>query len=303
MANKVNAERLRGKVALIFGAGPNIGGTTAHFMAREGARVAVSSSRIETGEETADFLIGRGYEALAVAGDAGKEDDVKRVVEATLEKFGRVDVMVYVAGRQIRQEIMDFELSAWNLEMEGYLTGAMLATKYSARAMVAKPNPGSIIYILSDAAHLGEPGNSCYCAAKGGLLNFSRAAAMEFARHDIRVNSVSPTFMEQNYWMFPAEFLSPERGPYNLTADDFLQGIPLARMCSAADVANACVFLASDESAYLTATDIPLDGGARAKYWPWAPGKWTGVNSEQYVAGIKKSRYGEPVDDDGPAKS
>jgi NAD(P)-dependent dehydrogenase (short-subunit alcohol dehydrogenase family) len=299
MVNNQSRERLRGKVALIFGAGPNIGGTTAHFMAREGGRIAVSSSRVETGEETAEFLRGRGYEAIAVAGDAGKEDDVRRVVAATVERYGRIDVMVYVAGRQYRQEIMDFDLEVWNLEIEGYLTGAMLAAKHTARAMVSKPNPGSIMYILSDAAHQGEPGNSCYCAAKGGLLNFSRAAAMEFARHDIRVNSVSPTFMEQNYWMFPKAFLEPERAPYNLTADDFLQGIPLARMCTTTDVANACVFLASDESAYLTAADIPLDGGARAKYWPWTPGKWTKVNSEQYVANLKKNRYGEPVDDDG----
>jgi NAD(P)-dependent dehydrogenase (short-subunit alcohol dehydrogenase family) len=297
MADKL-VERLHGKVVLIFGAGPNIGGTTAHFMAREGARIAVTSSRIETATETVDFLRERGYEAIAIGGEAGREEDVSRAVATTVERYGRVDIMVYVAGRQYRQEIMDFDLTEWNREIEGYLTGAMLATKYTARAMVAKPNSGSIIYILSDAAHQGEPGNSCYCAAKAGLLNFSRAAAMEFARYGIRVNSVSPTFMEQNYWMFPSAFLNPERGPYNLNADDFLQGIPLARMCTAADVANACVFLASDESSYITAADIPLDGGARAKYWPWTPAKWTGINSEQYVKGIKKVRYGEPVEDD-----
>jgi NAD(P)-dependent dehydrogenase (short-subunit alcohol dehydrogenase family) len=297
MANDHAAGRLAGKVALIFGAGPNIGGTCAHFMAREGAKIALVSTRPETAADAAKFLNARKFEALALAGDASHEPDVEKAVAATVTRFGRLDSMVYVAGRQYRQEIMDFDLEVWNLEIKGYLTGAMLATKHSARAMTKAGRPGSIIYVLSDAAHQGEPGNSCYCAAKAGLLNFARAAAMEFARHDIRVNSVSPTFMEQNFWMFPPEFMNPERKPYNLSADDFLQGIPLARFCTTADVANAIVFLASDEASYLTAVDIPLDGGARAKYWPWTPGKYTGITSERYVR-MKPNRYGVPGDEE-----
>ncbi|MBF6569761.1 MAG: SDR family oxidoreductase [Candidatus Binataceae bacterium] len=296
MSDVRSVQRLAGKVALIFGAGPNIGGTCAHFMAREGAKIAVSSSRAETANETAAFLHGRGFEAVAMAGDAGDEGDVERAVAATVERFGRLDTMVYVAGRQYRQDIVNFDLKGWELELKGYLTGAMLATKHAARAMIDKNTHGSIIYILSDAAHQGEPGNSCYCAAKAGLLNFARAAAMEFARYQIRVNSVSPTFMEQNFWMFPPQFMNPPREAYNLTADDFIQGIPLARFCSTADVANAVVFLASNESSYLTAVDIPLDGGARAKYWPWTPGKHSGITSESYF-GMKPNRYGVPDDE------
>ena len=291
MANDRASGRLAGRVALIFGAGPNIGGTCAHFMAREGAKLALVSARRETAAETARFLAARNFEALALTGDAGVESDVERAVAATVERYGALDTMVYVAGRQVRQEIMNFDLEAWDVEMKGYLTGAMLATKHCARAMTAAGRPGSIIYVLSDAAHQGEPGNSCYCAAKAGLLNFARAAAMEFARYSIRVNSVSPTFMEQNFWMFPPEFMNPPREAYNLSADDFLQGIPLARFCKTSDVANAIVFLASDEASYLTAVDIPLDGGARAKYWPWTPGKHTGVTSAGYAT-MKPNRYG-----------
>lgn len=297
MANDAAAGRLAGRVGLIFGAGPNIGGTCAHFMAREGAKLALVSSRPETAAEAAQFLTARNFEALALTGDAGNEADVEKAVAATVSRFGRLDTMVYVAGRQYRQEVMDFDLEVWELEMKGYLTGAMLATKHSARAMTKGGRPGAIIYVLSDAAHQGEPGNSCYSAAKAGLLNFARAAAMEFAQHNIRVNSVSPTFMEQNFWMFPMEFMNPPRDAYNLSADDFLQGIPLARFCSAADVANAIVFLASDEASYLTAVDIPLDGGARAKYWPWTPGKHTGITSERYTT-MKPIRYGVPARED-----
>lgn len=291
MTNDGATGRLAGKVALIFGAGPNIGGTCAHFMARAGAKVALVGTRPETAAETARFLEAQKFEALALTGDAGDERDVEKAVASTVERYGGVDTMVYVAGRQYRQEIVNFDLEGWELEMKGYLTGAMLATKHCARAMIGAKRPGTIIYVLSDAAHQGEPGNSCYCAAKAGLLNFARAAAMEFARHNIRVNSVSPTFMEQNFWMFPAEFLNPPRTANNLTADDFLQGIPLARFCTTSDVANAVIFLASEESSYLTAVDIPLDGGARAKYWPWTPGKHTGITSEGY-AKMTPNRYG-----------
>jgi NAD(P)-dependent dehydrogenase (short-subunit alcohol dehydrogenase family) len=291
MANDGASGRLVGKVALIFGAGPNIGGTCAHFMAREGAKVALVGSRPETAAKTARFLQERKFDALALTGDAGDERDVEKAVASTVERYGGVDTMVYVAGRQYRQEIMNFDLAGWDLEMRGYLTGAMLATKHCARAMVGAKRPGTVIYVLSDAAHQGEPGNSCYCAAKAGLLNFARAAAMEFARHKIRVNSVSPTFMEQNFWMFPAEFMNPPRAANSVTADDFLQGIPLARFCTTSDVANAVIFLASDESSYLTAVDIPLDGGARAKYWPWTPGKHTGITSDSY-AKMTPNRYG-----------
>lgn len=298
MANDSASGRLAEKVALIFGAGPNIGGTCAHFMAREGAKVALVGSRPETASETARFLSARNFEALALTGDAGDERDVEKAVAATLERYAGIDTMVYVAGRQYRQEIVNFDLEVWDLEMRGYLTGAMLATKHCARAMVGAKRPGTIIYVLSDAAYQGEPGNSCYCAAKAGLLNFARAAAMEFARHNIRVNSVSPTFMEQNFWMFPPEFMNPpQRAANSVTADDFLQGIPLARFCTTSDVANAVIFLASDESSYLTAVDIPLDGGARAKYWPWTPGKYTGITSESY-AKMKPNRYGVSADED-----
>jgi NAD(P)-dependent dehydrogenase (short-subunit alcohol dehydrogenase family) len=213
MANDGASGRLAGKVALIFGAGPNIGGTCAHFMAREGAKVAVVSSRPETAADTARFLHARKFEALALTGDAGDERDVEKAVAAAVERYGGIDTMVYLAGRQYRQEIVNFDVEGWNLEMRGFLTGAMLATKHCARAMLAAKRPSAIVYVLSDAAHQGEPGNSCYCAAKAGLLNFARAAAMEFGSHNIRANSVSPTFMEQNFWMFPAEFMTPRAGP------------------------------------------------------------------------------------------
>ena len=295
MSEQTRNGRLQDKVVLIFGAGPNIGGTCAHFMAREGAKIAAVSSRPETSAETVKFLTEHGYEGVAIAADATQEADIERAVAETVQHFGGIDCMIHTAGRQIRRDVMVQDLAAWDEQMKGYLTGAMLATKRTARIMVEKGAAGSIIYVLSDAAHQGEAGNACYSAAKAGLLNFSRAAAMEFSRYGIRVNSVSPTYMEQNLWMWGPGALEFERGPYNLSFDDFLRGIPLGRPCRTADVANTSVFLASDESSFLTAVDIPLDGGARANYWPWTPGKYTGVTGAGYVETMVPNRYGVPI--------
>jgi hypothetical protein len=91
--------------------------------------------------------------------------------------------------------------------------------------------------------------------------------------------------------------LDLQRGPYNLSVDDFIQGIALGRICTTTDVANAVIFLASEESSLLTAADIPLDGRARAKYWPWTAGKYTGVTTAQHVAKFKRNRYGVAMPD------
>ena len=226
----------------------------------------------------------KGYEGLAIKADVTQEADIERAVGDALRRTwpDRCHDLCRWPPNPTRGD----EASARRLgpaDQKAFLTGAMLATKHTAAAMVERRVAGSILYILSDAAHQGEADNACYSAAKAGLLNFSRAAAMEFAIHGIRVNSVSPTFMEQNLWKWGAPKLDIERGPYNLSADDFIQAIPLGRPCKTADVANAAIFLASEESSYLTGVDIPLDGGARAKYWPWTPGKYTGMTTARYL--------------------
>jgi len=290
--------RLDGKVAIVFGVSPNIGGTCAHFLARQGARLALCDIRTLAAEEAREFLNGRGYEAIALVGDSSVESEVAGLVDKAVSHYGKIDIMLNLVGNQYRDEVLDFNLHDWERQLKGYLTGGMLTTKHVARSMQEHSVEGSLIHIISDAGHQGEAGNSGYSAAKGGLLNYSRAAAMELARYRIRVNTISPTFNEHLLWTYPIEWLNPRiHGPYNLSADDFLQGIPLGRFCTAIDIANMVVFLASDASSFLTGVDMPLDGGARAKYWPWSPGKWSGITTEQHIALMKERRYGVPVDE------
>src|SRR5690242_8489184 len=120
--------RLDGKVALIFGASPNNGGTISHFMAREGARIAASDIVPEVAEETAEFLRSRGYDALAVPGDASQKEQAEDVVARTVERFGGLDCVVNLAGRQYRWPVTEVNLYDWNRQLAGFITGGMLTT-------------------------------------------------------------------------------------------------------------------------------------------------------------------------------
>jgi len=289
--------RLDGKVALIFGASPNNGGTIAHFMAREGAKIAANDIVPEVGEDTAEFLGSRGYDAFAVPGDASQKDEAESIVERAVEHFGYVDTIVNLAGRQFRWPVTEVNLYDWNRQLEGFVTGGMLTTKYAARSMMDKGRQGCILHIVSSAGHYGEAGNSGYSAAKAGLLNFARAAAMDLAHAGIRVNTITPYFMEHNLHRFgpPSSF----RTRYTATAEDFLKSVPMGRFPRASDLAYAAIFLASDEASFITGIDIPVDGGVRAKYPPWMPGNYTGISIEEYIRNNPPQRYGEPVEETG----
>ncbi len=185
--------RLQHKVAIVFGAGPNIGGTTAHFLAREGAKVCVTDVNEDAAKETADFLCGRGLDAIALRGDARNNDDVARIVASTVAHYGRLDIAVNMAGRVHWSDVLGMQLDDWSDSVGSFATAGLLTTQHSARAMLACGARGSIVHLLSTAAHFGEADGSAYCAAKAALLNFARSAAMDLAHRGVRVRkTVSP---------------------------------------------------------------------------------------------------------------
>jgi NAD(P)-dependent dehydrogenase (short-subunit alcohol dehydrogenase family) len=297
-------KRLDGKVAIVFGSGPNIGGTIAHFLAREGARVAVTDIRMEAAAETAQFLASRGYEALPLAGNGFVEDDVAGIVTATVQRYGRVDCIVNMAGKVHWSPVLDMDVAAWSEAVLSFPTAGLLTTKHAAKAMIAGGIHGSIIHLLSTAAHFGQPAGAAYCAAKAALLNFARCAAMDLAEHGIRVNTITPCAMEHQLWtkmkdeIVEEKFTLDKNRPH-YSRDDFLKSIPLGRFPRASDLASVAVFLASDDSGFLTGVDIPVDGGLRFKYPAWRPGDQTGVNINDYVRSIARTEYGE---ERGPLK-
>lgn len=292
--------RLDRKVAITFGAGPNIGGTVAYFLAREGARVAVSDIDSETAASTAAFIRGRGYAAFPLAGDASDEPSVARIVAETVAECGRVDMIFNMAGKVHWCPVTEMELKDWTECLQSFPTAGMLTTKHAAKAMIAAGHGGSIIHLLSTAAHFGEASGSAYCAAKAALLNFARSAAMDLAHAGIRVNTITPCAMEHQLWtamreeVFAPDFAPPKRRSF-YSRDAYLKAIPLGRFPRASDLAHAAVFLASDESQFLTGVDIPVDGGLRHKYPTWQPGEFEGRTVGDYARAIGRTEYGEEI--------
>jgi NAD(P)-dependent dehydrogenase (short-subunit alcohol dehydrogenase family) len=290
--------RLAGKVAIVFGAGPNIGGTIAHFLAREGAQVAVSDLDPDAANATTEFLAARGFAAAAFAGNASEEADVERTVASAVARFGHLDVIVNMAGKVHWSSVLDMDVTQWSEAVLSFPTAGMLTTKHGAKAMIAGGRTGSIIHLLSTAAHFGEADGAAYTAAKAALLSFARSAAMDLAHVGIRVNTITPCAMEHQLWtnmreeVFDPDFVAPARRGF-YSRDDYLKMIPLARFPRASDLAWAAVYLASDEAGFLTGVDIPVDGGLRFKYPTWRPGDHSGVNIADYARSIDLTQYGE----------
>jgi NAD(P)-dependent dehydrogenase (short-subunit alcohol dehydrogenase family) len=290
--------RLEGKVAMVFGAGPNIGGTIAHFLAREGARITIVDIDQKNTGETTEFLQSRNYDAIGFAADAAEEESVVHAVAETVRHYGQLDIVVNTAGTVHWSPLLDMDIREWNKCLTSFPTAAMLTSKHGAKAMIAGGRKGSIIHVLSTAAHFGEASGAAYTASKAATLNFSRSAAMDLAHDGIRVNTITPCGMEHNLWtymhdeIFDPDFVRPNRRSF-YSRDDYLKMIPLERFPRAADLAWAAVFLASEEASFLTGVDIPVDGGLRFKYPTWRPGDYTGVNIEDYLKEVKLTRYGE----------
>lgn len=291
-------DRLKNKVAIVFGAGPNIGGTIAHFLAREGASVCVMDASEAAAQETVDFLQARGLTAFGVAGNARCGDDVRRAVAETVARYGRLDVAVNMAGRMHWSHVLDMDMDDWNDSVASFVTAGLITTQHCARAM-QQSGGGSIIHILSTAAHFGEADGAAYCAAKAALLSFARSSALDLAHLGIRVNTVTPCSMEHQLWttmrdeMFDPAWVAPARTGF-YSRQEYLDQMPLRRFPRAADLAWATVFLASDESACMTGSDMAVDGGLRHKYPTWSPGKHYPLDVRDYARSIQLTKYGEP---------
>jgi NAD(P)-dependent dehydrogenase (short-subunit alcohol dehydrogenase family) len=270
--------KLQNKVAFITGTSPNIGGGIAVGMADAGAQVVCVDVQPDNAQRCADYLKQRGGEALGVVCDVTNEAQVQAAVARAREVFGGVDILVNGAVIFNQKGVLDMPLAEWTRQLAVILTGTFLCTKYVAQLMIEQGRRGSIINIISTAGHQGEPWNIGYCTGKSGLLNFTRSAAMELAEYGIRVNSLTPTATDTTEGMArAAEWAVPFRRPSNPSPRrrGFLSastpGVPLGKRPSPADYAQAAVFLASDDAAMITGTDLRVDAGALARYWLWDP--------------------------------
>lgn len=247
--------RLSGKVAVITGAAMGQGETEAKLFAKEGAKVVATDLREAELQKVVDEIIGSGGQAIAIKHNVASDDDWRRVIDKAVEAFGKVDVLVNNAGISSDMNLENFDIDEWNKVLNVNLTGCMLEMKYVVPEM-KKVGAGSIINISSIAGIVALNYTNGYTAAKGALQALSKASAIELAQDSIRVNSVHPGII-----VTPMLQEAMESGAQQM----FEAGTPLPRLGKPEDIAYGVLYLASDESAFVTGTELIIDGGWTAK--------------------------------------
>jgi len=270
--------KLEGKVALITGTSPNIGGGIAIGMAAEGAKLVCVDLDAAKATACATQIHQQGGEALGLACDVTDETQVKNVIHQTVETYGGIDILVNAAVIFNTKGVLDMPVSEWRQQIDVILTGAFLCTQNVAQLMIEQGRRGAIINIISTAGHQGEPWNVGYSTGKSGMLNFTRSVAMELAEFGIRVNSLTPTATDPSESLARAEQwgVPPRRPPASSSmrrgfAGDSRFGTPMQVLPSPRHYARAAVFLASEDAEMITGEDLRVDAGAVARYWRWDP--------------------------------
>ncbi len=248
--------RLEGKVALITGAAHGMGAEDARLFAREGAKVAIADIREEDARKVEAEIAEAGGEAMVIMLDVSKEDQWEQAVAAVVSKFGKLDILVNNAGISGSGESDSSSTNAWDRLIDINAKSVFLGMKHAIPEM-EKIGGGAIVNISSISGLVGQesihPG---YNASKGAVRLVTKAAAVQHAKSGIRVNSVHPG-------MLPPMLTSFQRGNPNREAMN--ANVPMGREGEPIEVANAVLFLASDEASYITGTELVVDGGFTAK--------------------------------------
>lgn len=258
--------RVDGKVALVTGAATGLGEADARLLAKEGARVVITTrKKVEEGQALAEEIKNSGGEASFLQLDVSKEDDWKRVIAEVINKYGKLNVLVNNAGISAMRNIEETSLDYWNAVMDINSTGVFLGTKYGIQAMKNNREACSIVNISSAEVHINEPFAFAYNAAKGAVRNITKTAAIHCCEsgYNIRVNAVQPGYIYTPMMDFEAK-------DCGLTTEQYLartveRNCPIGHIGETVDVAHAVLYLASDESKFVTGSELLVDGGISAK--------------------------------------
>jgi NAD(P)-dependent dehydrogenase (short-subunit alcohol dehydrogenase family) len=250
--------KLQDKTAIITGAGGGIGGAIARLYAAEGARVACVDVDAEGAATTVSDIEAKGGTAVACGADVSRATEVAKAVRLTLDLFGSIHVLVNsVATITPRVSVVDLSEEDWDRAFAVNIKSVFLMCKHVIPAM-AEAGGGSIVILASNFGHVSLPGRAAYSATKGGLLSMTRALALDHVGQNIRVNSISPGSIEtdrgrRQYGSI--EQMRRERAPLH----------PIGRMGLPEEVAYAALFLACEESSFMTGSDMLIDGGYTAR--------------------------------------
>jgi NAD(P)-dependent dehydrogenase (short-subunit alcohol dehydrogenase family) len=254
---------ISGKVAIVTGAGAGIGRAVATALASSGAKAMVSDDNAETAATTAGEIIAKGGNARHTRTDVTKSSDITSMFEKTVAAFGGVDILVNNAGVLSNINIVDLPEEEWDRVQSVNLRGTFLCTKAAARQMITQGRGGRIVNIASEAGKAPFASGAHYSASKAGVIAFTRAAALELAPYKINVNSVCPGNVDTGFFR---KSVSDEAKMLGVTDSErlnhYMNLIPLRRLETPEDVANAVVFLCSDEASYVTGEDFNVTGGS-----------------------------------------
>ena len=248
--------RVKDKVALVTGAGAGIGKASALLLAKEGAKVGVADFDAAAAEETTEMIRKAGGEAISVRGDVSVEPDCAGMVEAVLARWGRLDILCNIAGVVLGGILDKTTDREWNTSMDVNLRSIYLCSKH-AIPLMKRSGGGAIVNMASVAGLMGVKNRAAYSASKGGVIALTKSMAIDYVEDGIRVNSICPGTVDS-----PSLQKRLEALPDPVAARrDFTSRQPMKRFGQPEEIAYAVLFLSSDESSFITGTEIIVDGG------------------------------------------
>jgi len=246
------------KVVLITGGTSGIGEASAILFAEQGAKVVVAGRRAELGEAVVDRIKSAGGEAVFIKADVTSEDDVKNLVQQSVEKYGRVDIAFNNAGVEATGMVTDFSLDVYRKVFDINVLGVFLSMKHEIPQMLEQGG-GVIINTSSIVGHVAMPGASIYIASKHAVEGATKTAALEYAQQGIRINAVAPGATATDM----IDRFAGKEGAENREA--LAQQHPMNRLATSQEIAHAVAYLASDAAAFTNGVSLPVDGGYLAK--------------------------------------
>jgi NAD(P)-dependent dehydrogenase (short-subunit alcohol dehydrogenase family) len=264
MKQESNEMKLQNKVAIVTGAAMGIGKGIAFILGQEGAKLVLADVNVPEGLKTCSELEKLGYEVFFVECDVSKEDQVKAMITASIERYGTIHILVNNAGIGLYKTVLETTSEEWDLCLGINLKGAFLCSKYAIPHIQAAGG-GSIINIASVHSHQNVNGTAPYAASKGGLLALTRQMAIDFGKDNIRVNAVCPgwTYTPNVQRIF-------DRYPDPIKArQDVERRQILGRLGTSEEVGEATAFLASDAASYITGSSLMVDNGMTAQLETW----------------------------------